>query len=86
MKTYEEAYAAIVPRAQTVANVEQQHDEIIGRYGELLTQIMQYPKTQELISFILCMVNEKRATPESALATAFVNGIMIGIEMEKQDV
>lgn len=58
----------------------------VQRHADLLQEIMDNPQTHKMLADIIDLVEEERGCNVDSLAiSVFINGIMIGMEMERDD-
>ncbi len=88
MKTFEEAMK--LRRAKDRKELAIKCDEL-ERYGSIIQEIGESPTTK---TFVLALVEMAHSFPEelseedtflSLIMSAFINGVMVGIEMEKPE-
>ncbi len=89
MKTFDEARDLVFARFNTNAQlveVRQRVDEHSAKFNEIIEQVRNDKTIAETLAFVLRDVRVGNVTPECALLSMLVNGVIIGIEMEKQEV
>ena len=87
MKTLDEALELVMVNVSTREYLEtgrgpRQIDDLIGRYHGIIGELMTHPKVRMLLQI---MFEASQGDMQSALAGALVNGVIIGIEMEKNN-
>lgn len=82
MKTFDEALKLIGCDKRNKKEVYLL-EERVSRYTDLIREIENHELIDALITSIL---QHTKGEPFSGLLTAFCNGVVVGIEMEKQDV
>jgi len=89
MKTFDEAFQAVAPRIEVSAPVSHQKaveahtEELHAKAACLVEEIRTHPNTQCFIDTLVRLGCEDH--PSNALFTAFVNGVLVGIDMERQE-
>ena len=82
MKTVEEAVEFIMP---TGDGTVEQFAEITSRYASLIIQVTGTPNVSFVIGHLAKAVTRGEMSGEYAIATALINGLLIGIEIERAD-
>lgn len=55
-----------------------------ARFEEIIRDALHHQRTQDMIAHLLMLVRIGEIPPETALVSAFANGLRCGIEMERQ--
>lgn len=90
MKTFEEAIAGVMVKAERhpddrlSPDAKWRLDDLLSRYSEVIRDISQAKTTMQFVNLLNAAVTSGNVSLDSALLTVFINGIIIGMEMEKQ--
>lgn len=86
MKTFDEAISLLAADTQAQHQAAQDRCE---RFAEVALEAATHPGTMCLVMAMIQHSPEEGQTPEqhmiSTLITAFINGVTVGIEMERSD-
>lgn len=94
MKTFEEACAMFYgpeqsPMQLATGNLSKEATEHVARiqerYQDLIVQIAHDPAVKSLVSSLILQAVGGVCTVDDVFMTAFAYGVLVGIEMEKQE-
>jgi len=60
-------------------------DERARKYMSIKDDAARSPEVDRMIFMFMMLVNTDEMTPASAMFSLFMNGVVVGMEMEKQD-
>lgn len=84
MKTLDEAVEVLYERIQGPGDAQRKLPVLVdrvSRYSDLIKRAVENPEVQDMMTAVLCAAPDLR----SAVTSAFINGLIVGIEMEKQE-
>jgi len=88
MKTFPEAMEVVCYKFDAspdqFAKAKAHDDDLRSRIGSLAEEISEHELTMEMVQCCMHDVRTGRVTPETAVLNAFINGVVVGMEMEKQ--
>ncbi len=85
MKTFDEAVNCVNREVASVNEIEEASQAIqdtFERYAEVAMEAFSHPKTQHML---LAWSSGLSNDPQGALFSAFMSGLVVGIEMEKSN-
>jgi len=88
MKTFEEAIKLVACMSSTVAEAEAigaEIDERARKYLSIKDDAARSPEVDRMIFMFMMLVNTDEMKPMDAMFSLFMNGLVVGMEMEKQD-
>jgi len=88
MKTFEEAIKLVACMGSTTEEANRyaaEIDERARKYMSIKDDAARSPEVDRMIFMFMMLVNTDEMTPASAMFSLFMNGVVVGMEMEKQD-
>jgi hypothetical protein len=88
MKTMDEALAVVCPEFKTAEEAEARAEDFkleIDKRREFHREAHESQHVAKLIEAMIFMIASQQLTIQAALFSVFVNGMFVGIEMEKAE-